>query len=72
MKWLQSGLKSKHTTAAAVLAAAAAVLSCLAAVLDGNAETTPNWVETGALISVAYGLLAARDSNKSSEEVEAK
>lgn len=69
---MNSVLKNPRTSFLAVAGFISLFFSALQAELDNDPKTTPDWnqvVTTGFLIG---GLLAARDSNKTSEDVGAK
>lgn len=55
-------MKNWRTTAAGVAAALGAVGTALAAMLDADPATVPNWPATGALLAAAVGLFMAADS----------
>ena len=65
-------MKSWKTTVAGICAILAAVAGALAAELDGDPATTANWTAVIAAVVAGLGLIAARDNDKSSEDVGAK
>lgn len=65
-------MSSKETTIAGVIGAIVATLIPIQMMLDGNPDTIPNWESVIPLWIVAFGLIRARDNNKSSEKVGAK
>ncbi len=67
-----TGLKSWQTTLAAILTVVAVVIPALQLLMDGDATTNPNWNIMIPSITVAVGLIFARDGNKTSEDVGAK
>lgn len=66
---LTKSAKSTKTTMAAVLLAASGLLTAVAAYLDGDPATTPNWSLVLTQLVAAGGLFFARDSDKKSEDV---
>jgi uncharacterized membrane protein YhiD involved in acid resistance len=64
--------KSWKTSAAGVGAILVALGSALSATFDADPVTVPDWGALVAAIIAGVGLLAARDDDKSSEEVGAK
>jgi hypothetical protein len=64
--------KSWKTSAAGVGAILVALGSALSATFDADPVTVPDWGALVAAIIAGVGLLAARDNDKSSEEVGAK
>lgn len=65
-------MKSWKTSCAGLGAIVVALCAALSARLDGDPATTPDWKALGAQVVLAIGLLAARDNNKTSEQVGAK
>ena len=65
-------MKSWKTSAAGVGAILVALGSALSATFDADPVTVPDWGALVAAIIAGVGLLAARDNDKSSEEVGAK
>jgi uncharacterized membrane protein YhiD involved in acid resistance len=64
--------KSWKTSAAGVGAILVALGSALSATFDADPVTVPDWGALVAAIIAGVGLIAARDNDKSSEEVGAK
>jgi uncharacterized membrane protein YhiD involved in acid resistance len=64
--------KSWKTSAAGVGAILVALGSALSATFDADPVTVPDWGALVAAIIAGVGLLAARDNDKSSEEVGAR
>ena len=64
--------KSWKTSAAGIGAILVALGSALSATFDADPVTVPDWGALVAAIIAGIGLLAARDNDKSSEEVGAK
>ena len=69
---LEETMKSKETTIAGICAILMAIVAAVTLLVDGNANTNPDYTVTIAAISAGIGLLRARDNNKSSESVGAK
>lgn len=63
---------SWKTSAAGIGAILVALGSALSAMFDADPVTVPDWGALVAAIIAGIGLLAARDNDKSSEEVGAK
>jgi uncharacterized membrane protein YhiD involved in acid resistance len=63
---------SWKTSAAGIGAILVALGSALSATFDADPVTVPDWGALVAAIIAGVGLLAARDDDKSSEEVGAK
>ena len=63
---------SWKTTTAGILGIVAAVATAVSAMLDNDPATVPNWSAVAAIASTGFGLLFARDNDKSSEQVGAK
>jgi hypothetical protein len=55
-------MRNWKTTAAGIAAAVGAVGTALAALLDGDPATAPNWTVVGGLVAAAVGLVAAADA----------
>lgn len=70
MKWLEN--KSWKTMAMGVFTIISTIAGAAVLLLDGDPLTNPNWASVSAAITAGVGLLAARDNNKSSEDVGAK
>lgn len=64
--------KSWKTTGAGISAIVAALAGAATLMLDGNALTNPDWSAVIAACVAGFGLIAARDNDKSSEDVQAK
>lgn len=64
--------KSWKTSAAGIGAILVALGSALSATFDADPVTVPDWGALVAAVIAGIGLLAARDNDKSSEEVGAK
>jgi hypothetical protein len=64
--------KSWKTTTAGIAAIVAAVATALVALFDADPMTLPDWGAVGAAFMAGVGLLAARDNDKSSEDVGAR
>ena len=62
-------MKSWKTTVAGIAAIMAAVAGALAAELDGDPSTSANWAAVIAAVVAGFGLIAARDNDKTSEDV---
>lgn len=65
-------MRSWKTTTAGVLTVVAAVATTVAAYLDGDPGTSPDWAMAAGALIAGLGLLFARDNDKSSETVGAK
>jgi hypothetical protein len=66
-------MKSWKTTVCGILAALAGGITLVAIpILDNDPATVANWGAFGAALAAAFGLLFARDNDKSSESVGAK
>lgn len=65
-------MKSWKTTVAGILTIVSAVSGAALAFLDGNPNTNVDWTTVAAAITTGWGLIVARDNNKSSETVGAK
>ena len=65
-------MKSWKTTIAGVLTATGAICVALVAMLDDNSATIADWGNVVALISIAYGLIMARDNSVTSKKAGAK
>ena len=63
---------SWKTTAAGICAILVAIGTAIIALVDGDPKTSINFEATMVAISAGVGLLAARDNDKSSEQVGAK
>ena len=61
--------KSWKTTASGVTAILAAVASAATLLLDNNNLTNPDWSATIAAVTAGFGLIFARDNDKSTEDV---
>jgi len=64
--------KSWRTTTAGVLGALGLILPAIAAAIDGDPATDPNWGVVVPSAIAALGLLFARDNKVSSENAGAK
>jgi len=67
--------KSWKTTGIAICAFLVALCTAFTAFADGNPETVVNWeslLEAGMAFGVGLGFWAARDNDKTSEDVGAK
>jgi uncharacterized membrane protein YhiD involved in acid resistance len=62
-------MKSWKTTTAGIGAILVAIGSALAAHFDGDASTVADWGAVIAAVIAGVGLLAARDNDKSSQDV---
>ena len=62
-------MNSKNTTLAGIAAAVGAIATAVTLFFDGDPATNPDWGVTIGLIMAAFGLLKARDNDKSSEDV---
>lgn len=62
-------LVSWKTTATGVVAGLMLILPEAQALLDASPDTNPNWNMVAAGIALIFGLAAARDNNKSSQDV---
>lgn len=62
-------LRSTRTTLAGVAAIGAALLSAAHAHLDGDPSTAIQWEVVITAIAAGAGLIAARDNNRTSEDV---
>ena len=60
---------SWKTTAAGLSAIIASVAGALNLLFDANPNTNPDWTALIAAITAGVGLIAARDNDKSSEDV---
>lgn len=63
---------SWRTTVAGIAAIVTAVASAIAALLDNDPTTVPEWGAVAAAVMAGVGLLNARDNNVSSEQAGAK
>lgn len=63
---------SWKTTVAGIAAILAAISTAVAAQFDADPNTVPNWGVVVTAVCAGAGLLAARDNDKSSEQVGAK
>ena len=63
-----AGARSWKTTTAAIAAAVSAIGAAVNAELDNDPETVANWMEVATVVIFAFGLLFARDADKSTEE----
>lgn len=82
IEFVLKGFTSWKTTAMGVVVlvgsagkALTTVATAATALLDGDPSTVADWgsvTEAFALVSVGFGLIFARDNNKSSEAVKAK
>lgn len=61
--------KNPKTSIAGIGALLIAVGGALTALFDGDPITNPDWTAVVAAATVAVGLIFARDSNKTSEQV---
>jgi hypothetical protein len=61
-------MKSWKTTAAGIAAILGVIFPAIAAALDANPATDPNWAMVIPAVITAAGLLFARDANVSSEQ----
>lgn len=64
--------KNPRTTSFAIVGWLSLFFGALNAQFDGKEETVPDWNEVVSTGIIAAGLLFARDSNKTSEDVGAK
>ena len=60
---------SWKTTAAGISAIVAAVAGAAKLMLDADPNTNPDWTAIIAAVTAGVGLIAARDNDKSSEDV---
>ena len=65
-------MNSVKTTALGIFTILAAIGGAGKAILDGDPSTTFDLATTLAAITAGFGLIVARDNNKSSEQVGAK
>ena len=65
-------MNSWKTTTAGILAMVAAVATVVAAYLDGDPATSPDFTSAAGAFMTGLGLLVARDNDKSSEKGGAK
>ena len=63
---------SWRTTVAGIAAIVTAVASAIAALLDNDPTTVPEWGAVAAAVMAGVGLLNARDNQVSSEQAGAK
>lgn len=63
---------SWRTTVAGIAAIVTAVASAIAALLDNDPTTVPEWGAVAAAVMAGVGLLNARDNKVSSEQAGAK
>lgn len=63
---------SWRTTVAGIAAIVTAVASAIAALLDADPTTVPEWGAVAAAVMAGVGLLNARDNRVSSEQAGAK
>lgn len=61
--------KSWKTTLAGIASILTAIAGALTSLTDSDPNTNPDWMATGAAITAGVGLIAARDNNKTSEQV---
>lgn len=69
---MNSILKNPRTTSFAIVGWLSLFFGALNAQFDGKEDTVPDWNEVVSMGIVAAGLLFARDSSKTSEDVGAK
>lgn len=69
---MNSIFKNPRTTTLAIAGWLSLFFGALNAQLDDDPKTIPNWNEVVSTAFLASGLLFARDSNKTSEDVGAK
>lgn len=79
VEWVLKGFTSWKTTAIGIAVEigyvgqfAGAVSQTVTAIFDGDPSTNPDWVAlktSAALVAAGFGLIFARDNNKSSEDV---
>ena len=60
---------SWKTTASGISAIVAAVAGAAKLMLDADPNTNPDWTALIAAVTAGVGLIAARDNDKSSEDV---
>lgn len=65
-------VKSWKTTAAGLLVSISTITAAVAAMLDSDPGTVPDWDLVAVAVVGAVGLIMARDNDKSSEDVGAK
>jgi hypothetical protein len=65
-------MNSIKTTVLGIVSILAAICGAATALLDGNAATNVDWATVSAAIAAGWGLIMARDNNKTSEDVGAK
>lgn len=65
---LRSASVSWKTTAVGILLFLETLVAALIAVTDGDASTLPNWNLVVAAATAMFGLLLAKDGNKSTED----
>lgn len=65
-------MSSWKTTIAGIAAAIATIASAVGATFDNDPSTVADWGIVTAALAAAYGLIKARDNDKTSEDVGAK
>ena len=63
---------SWKTTTAGIAAILCAITGAVGLMLDGKPDTNPDWTAVIAAVTAGIGLIAARDNDKSSEDVSVK
>lgn len=64
--------KNPKTTVAAILAAVAVIFTNVSYIFDGIVSTSIDWGVIASQIMIIYGLLVARDGDRTDEESGAK
>ena len=65
-------MKSWKTTVAGIIAGLVPLLTAVAALLDGDPATEPNWTLAISGVVIAIGFITARDNSVTSESAGAK
>lgn len=66
---MKANLKSTRTTGFGLLGLIPIVSSVISQLTDGNALTNPDWNTVIPAVAACFGLIMAKDGDKSSEDV---
>lgn len=61
-------LVSRKTTIAGILTVLGVVFSAIGLMMDGDPATNPDWMAVAAAVVAGFGLIFARDADKSSQD----